>query len=64
MNDKQFDLQEDITKYLRERGIKKVFFAEQIGVKPAQLSDYFSGRTSFSNETLDKIRQIIFAESP
>lgn len=52
-------IQEEVLKYIEENGIKKGFFAKQIGVSPMMLSHWFQGRVQFSKSRIDKIFSVI-----
>lgn len=58
----KYDLQDDIKKHLNKNGMTKKHFSRLIGVSQGMLSHYLAKRVAFSNETLDKIRNIVFTD--
>lgn len=52
-------IQDEVKRYIEEKGVKKVFIAKQIDVTPAMFSHWLHGRVQFSKYKLDKILSII-----
>lgn len=48
-----------IRKVLRQKGITQVQFASKLGVTPAQISKYLSGKVNFELKTIAKIQSIL-----
>lgn len=52
-------LQSRVKQYLSDTGRKKKWLADQLGISPTLLSQWFAGKTVFPNHRLSAIVEII-----
>jgi DNA-binding transcriptional regulator YdaS (Cro superfamily) len=52
-------MQDEVEEYLAKRGMKKKFFANQLGVSPSILSQWFGGMIRFPKWRIEQIQKII-----
>jgi len=57
--DSAVSIQNHAKAYLAETGRKKKWLAAQLGITPAALSQWLTGKTAFSSERLQDVLNII-----
>ena len=52
-------LKESVIDFIKEKGVKKSYIADKIGISPSQFSLWLHGRTSLGQTTENKLRHFI-----
>lgn len=56
---KEYKTSEAFVEVIKERGLKRVWIAKQIGVCPSHLTNMLKGRNSLGQEYIDKLNALL-----